>query len=450
MIAVTSPQLKRSGKVPRRGPLHVWMNGSHLGVWIPPTQGAHTLEYDPSWVASPNARVLSLSLPLTPGNVPHKGEAVANYFDNLLPDTEAIRQRMRGRFSTPSSGAFDLLTAVGRDCVGAVQLLSAGQSPTGFDRIEGDPLDETGVERALKATLTADRILGQSGGFRISLAGAQEKIGLLFHGGQWCEPRGATPTTHILKLPIGQVGSMPADLLESVENEWLCSRILEAFGVSVARAQMALFGGTKALVVQRFDRTKHRDGWLIRVPQEDFCQAMGVAGSLKYESDGGPGMKDVLTVLNASSNSDEDKLTFVKAQMLFWMLAAIDGHAKNFSIFHEPGNKFRLTPLYDVLSAWPIIGKGKNQLAIQDAKLAMAVQSKNVHWKLREIKPRHWSSVTQLAGMGDAGQLTAELIAKTDAVIAAVGKEIPPGFPVRVSDSIFSGLRESARILKAG
>jgi serine/threonine-protein kinase HipA len=433
----------------RRSPLHVWMNGSHVGVWTPPTHGADSFEYDPDWVTSPTARILSLSLPFTPGNVPHKGDTVSNYFDNLLPDAETIRQRIRARFSTPSSRAFDLLTAVGRDCVGAVQLLPAGLSPIRFDRIEGVPLNEAEVERALK-TVTTDRPLGQAGQFRISLAGAQEKMALLFHEGKWCEPQGATPTTHIFKLPLGQVGEMRADLLESVENEWLCLRILAAFELPVARSSMSRFGDTKALVVERFDRVRHKDGWLVRLPQEDFCQVMGLPGSLKYESDGGPGMKAILSVLNASSRSGDDKLTVVKAQLLFWMLAAVDGHAKNFSIFHEPGGRFRLTPLYDVLSAWPIIGKGKNQLAIQDARLAMSVRSKNVHWKLREIKPRHWSNVTQLAGMGDADALVAELAAKTDSVIESVEKQLPRRFPARISETIFKGLRDSARILRAG
>lgn len=375
---------------------------------------------------------------------------LANCFDNLLPDADVIRQRIRSRFSTPSSTAFDLLTAIGRDCVGAVQLLPPDESPTGFDRIEGVPLDETGVERVLDAAVSSDPILGQRNEFRISLAGAQEKTALLFHEDSWWQPRGATPTTHILKLPLGRVGSLRADLLESVENEWLCSRILDRYRLPVAKAQMARFGGTKVLVVERFDRAKHRDGWLVRLPQEDFCQAMGLPSSRKYESDGGPGMRDVINILNASARAVEDKLIFVKAQIVFWLLAATDGHAKNFSIFHEPGNSFRLTPLYDVLSIWPMIGKGKNQLAIQDARLAMAIRSKNPHWKLREIKPRHWSTVTQLAGIGDADELIAELVASTAAVIKSVAKELPPRFPARVCEPIFKGLEDSARLLQAG
>jgi len=426
------------------------MNGIHVGTWIHPAQGAQSFQYDRNWISSPNARVLSLSLPFTPGNVPHKGDTVANYFDNLLPDADTIRQRLRTRFSTPSAAAFDLLTAIGRDCIGAVQLLPAGQLPEGFDRTEGVPLDEHGVESAIVAATSADRILGHAGEFRISLAGVQEKTALLFHEGTWWRPTGATPTTHILKLPLGHVGSMRADFMDSVENEWLCSRILSGYGLPVARTEMARFGDTKVLVVERFDRTRHKAGWIVRLPQEDFCQATGVPSSRKYESDGGPGMQKILTVLNASAHSTEDKLTFVKTQILFWMLAAIDGHAKNFSIFHEPGNRYRLTPLYDVLSAWPIIGKGKNHLPIQDAKLAMAIRSKNVHWKLREIKPYHWSIVTQFAGLGDAAPILADIAARTDSVLEMVAKELPAAFPPRISEAIFKGLSESARIINAG
>lgn len=426
------------------------MNGARVGTWSPPTHGAHSFQYDQNWVASPNARVLSLSLPFTPDNVPHTGPAVASYFDNLLPDADAIRQRLRTRFATASTAPFDLLAAIGRDCVGAVQLLPVEESPVGFDRIEGVPLDDKGVEQALAASVSSDQARGRGGDFRISIAGAQEKTALLFHEGTWLQPAGATPTTHILKLPLGLVGSMRADLMESVENEWLCSRILAGYGVPVARTELARFGKTKVLVVVRFDRARHRAGWIVRLPQEDFCQATATPSSLKYESDGGPGMREILRILDSSARSAEDKVTFVRAQILFWMLAAVDGHAKNFSIFHEPGNAFRLTPMYDVLSAWPIIGKGRNQIAVQDVKLAMAVRSKNAHWKLREIKPRHWSALTQSAGSGDAAPLLADLVATTDAVIEAVSKQLPRTFPSRVSEAIFKGLRESARILRAG
>jgi serine/threonine-protein kinase HipA len=411
-----------------------------------PRHGTHAFQYEPQWIQSEAARVLSLSLPFTPGNVPHKGATVANFFDNLLPDNEAIRSRIRSKFSAPSADPFDLLTAIGRDCVGAVQLLPEGNTPTRVDRIDAIPLSEADVEHAITASLSGSRVVGQEleEDFRISLAGAQEKTALLFHRGRWSRPRGSTPTTHILKLPLGFVGNLQADMSDSVENEWLCSQIMRAFGIATASCEIAQFGARKVLVVERFDRARQPGGWIARLPQEDFCQALGLPAAQRYESDGGPGMRDILRVLDASANAAADKETFVRAQIVFWMLAATDGHAKNFSIFHERGGTYRLTPLYDILSTWPIVGRGRNKLDYRKLALAMAVRSKNAHWKLSDIRPRHWDAVAKQAGLSDADRILHELAQQAPRVVTQVASHIPPGFPAQVSDTILRGLEKNA------
>ena len=182
-------------------------------------------------------------------------------------------------------------------------------------------------------------------------------------------------------------------------------------------------------------------GSILRLPQEDFCQALGRPASLKYESDGGPGIADILGVLDRSSCSLGDKRAFIKAQIVFWLLAATDGHAKNFSLFHERGGSYRLTPFYDVLSAWPIVGNGPRLLPVQQVKLAMAVRGRNAHWKINDIRPRHWDAVARLAGLGDAAALVAEVRDQTPAVIAEVSGQLPVDFPGEVSGMIFDGMR---------
>lgn len=154
-------------------PLIIWMNGLRVGTWTQ-VRGVDILHYDPAWVESAAGRALSLSLPFTPGNIAHRGEVVAHFFDNLLPDSDSIRARIRSKFSTASTGAFDLLAAIGRDCAGAVQLLPDGQPPVGFDRIDAEPLTDAGVERLIAASLSGARVLGQKeeDDFRISIAGA--------------------------------------------------------------------------------------------------------------------------------------------------------------------------------------------------------------------------------------------------------------------------------------
>ncbi|AMM26149.1 type II toxin-antitoxin system HipA family toxin [Variovorax sp. PAMC 28711] len=449
---VSSP--KKRGRGPRHPhPLQVWINGQTVGEWTI-REGEDRFQYTEEWTASPAARRLSLSLPITPGNAPLRGAVVQNYFDNLLPDSDAIRTRLQRRFATQSTDAFDLLTAIGRECVGAVQLLAPGVEPTGFDRIEIEPLDDAGVERAINASLSTGRVLGQRDDedFRISIAGAQEKTALLQRSGHWFRPLGATPTTHIFKLPLGLVGNLQADMQQSVENEWLCSKIMSAFGLATAHADMATFGERKVLVVQRFDRALQNAGtdseWIARLPQEDFCQALGVPGAQKYEADGGPGMREILRVLDASSNAAADKLAFVKAQIVFWLLAATDGHAKNFSIFLERGGGYRLTPFYDVLSAWPVIGHGANLIAPQKARLAMALRSKSAHWGLTDIQARHWDGVAKLAGLGDARAVCDELAAQVPEVLRAVQAQLPADFPEPLASAIFDGLHRTAKQLE--
>jgi len=273
---------------------------------------------------------------------------------------------------------------------------------------------------------------------------------LLRYKDKWCRPLGTTPTTHILKLPLGLVGNLQADMKDSVENEWLCSQLMAAFELNTASTEIAEFGNYKVLVVERFDRVWQDAKWIARRPQEDFCQALGLPGTRKYEKDGGPGIKPILEVLAFSANAAKDRRDFVKGQLLFWLLAATDGHAKNFSLFHEKGGTYRMTPYYDVLSAWPIIGPGPNHLAWQKAELAMAVRSKNAHWKLKDIQPRHWRGVAREAGLRDADGLIEEVIVQVPLVLTKVGAALPKNFPERISGKIFAGIEQQANVLAAG
>ena len=444
-----SPIRRRSKN---RQSLNIWMNGQLAGTWHTYKNRPQEFQYSDAWLHSPHGRMLSLSMPFRPGNLPYKGDVVEHFFDNLLPDSEAIRRRLRQNFGISENSPFELLAEIGRDCVGAIQLLPEDVEPVGWNRIEARPLTEAEVAQYLNAAVSTTLPGEVQKEFRISIAGAQEKTALLWHNNQWHAPIGVTPTTHIMKLPLGLVGHMRADMSTSIENEWLCSKIMQAYDIETAHCEMACFGETKTLVVKRFDRkiSAKGDYWL-RLPQEDMCQALGMPPSLKYESDGGPGMTDILGLLRGSSRADQDRRAFYKTQILFWMLAATDGHAKNFSIFHEAGNTYRMTPLYDLLSVWPIIGGKAHNLSWHDARLAMAFRSKNAHYKLSEIYPRHFKSAAEKLGLaGEIDSIVEEILDATAKVISSVEAILPAGFPQRVADSIFAGLKESAeKIQKA-
>ena len=434
--------------------LGLWMNGARVGSWSLAPNAPDTLQYDLDWVQSEQGRPLSLSLPFTPGNVPLRGPKVRAYFENLLPDSKDIRERLARRFNAGSTGAFELLTEIGRDCVGALEILPEDVEPTSPGAVQADVLSEAQIAQLLRSTTTANTLgLGADEDLRISIAGAQEKTALLLQDGQWCLPRGSTPTTHIFKLPLGLIGGMKLDMRGSVENEWLCSLILRAFGLPVATCHPLQFEDVKALVVERFDRYwwTHPSGdqRLIRLPQEDLCQATGVAPDAKYEADGGPGMDRILEVLDGSMTREEDRRTFFKAQLVFWLLCATDGHAKNFSLFLRPGGRYQLTPLYDVLSAYPVLGEGPAKISPHRAKMAMAVRSKNTHWKMRDILRRHWVALGERHGIltadgRDAERLIDEVIDQVPGVIDHVAAKLPQGFDERLAAPIFEGVREAA------
>lgn len=432
------------------------MNGTFVGTWSVQPHIGEVLQYDNNWVASEQGRPLSLSLPFTPGNSPHRGDTVRAYFENLLPDSKAIRERVARRFRAGSTDAFTLLAEVGRDCVGALQILPDGAAPAGVTSVQATPMSDAEVAQRLRGVVTSVQMGSpefDDDDFRVSIAGAQEKTALLRFNGQWSRPHGATPTSHIFKLPLGLVGNMKFDLSESVENEWLCSEILAAYDLPVARTESLQFEDMKVIAVERFDRMwwKNENGtpWLIRLPQEDMCQATGTPPHLKYEADGGPGVERIMGLLETSRQSERDRRTLFQAQVVFWMLCATDGHAKNFSLFLRPGGAYELTPLYDVLSTYPILGEGPGKLSPFRAKMAMAVRSKNPHWIMRDIQRRHWLAVGKRYGVvttdGRGAQFVVDdLITRTPNVVRVVRAKLPQGFPEDLADSILGGLQAAA------
>ncbi|MBY0240640.1 MAG: type II toxin-antitoxin system HipA family toxin [Burkholderiaceae bacterium] len=431
--------------------LNVWLNGTPVGRWSI-TRHTSTFTYFEAWLEDELRRPLSLSMPFTAGNQPYSGDVVTNYFDNLLPDSEPIRRRLAQRYSTGSTGPFALLQAIGRDCVGAVQLLHPEETPDDLFSIQGELLDEHRVAEILRAT-TAPGGLGRddhSGDLRLSIAGAQEKNALLWHDGNWYRPIGSTPTTHILKLPLGQVGNMRADMRTSVENEWLCAQIMAGFDLPVARTAIMQFEDQKVLGVERFDRKYSDDqSWIVRLPQEDMCQAMGLSPLHKYQADGGPGIDRIMQLLLGSETPEADRRNFFKAQIVFWLLVAPDGHAKNFSIMLSPHGRYRATPLYDVLSAHPILGHGANLISPHDVKLAMAVRGSTNYYLVNRIMRRHWTATARRVGLGAraAEQVIEEILTQAPAIAGRLRHSLPDGYPIDVADSILHGmLRQCDRL----
>jgi len=419
--------------------LCVSINGQRVAVWSV-VHGKHRIDYESSWIEGTGSRPLSLSLPLTPHGSPLTGTAVEHWFENLLPDDPAMRERMRLRFGARSSSTIDLLAEVGRDCVGAVQLHDPGVEPAFPEPATGKPLDEAGVATRLRDA-SRGSLPGIRGGdeFRMSLAGAQEKTALTRIDGAWHLPAGATPTTHILKLPLGRVAMRGVDLSTSVANEHFCMRLLAALGLDVADTVVERFEDITTLVVKRFDRRLAGDGrTLLRLPQEDFCQALGFSREAKYETDGGPGIEQCLTLLSGSRRAAEDRRAFFTTQIVLWLLAAVDGHAKNFSLFIEHDGRFTLTPRYDVLSVWPHVGTP--ELPRQRAAFAMGWHGKNRHYKLAEIRPEQLlASARRCAMWREMPSIVEHLATTMPDAIEHVLLETRNDVPADLSGSVVDG-----------
>jgi len=429
--------------MPRRPvhhPLRVLMNGQLVGFFLKDPGGMVAFGYDESWLARDNAIPVSLSLPLRED--PFKGPAVAAFFENLLPDSETLRRRVSEKVGAAGIDAYSLLSRIGRDCVGALQFLPEEEELQGSTEIQGRVASDSDIEGMLLNLAQTPLGLDRERDFRISIAGAQEKTALLRHKDQWWKPSGTTPTTHILKK---QMGTLPngLDLSNSVENEFYCLRLLAAFGLPVNRAEISTFGNTKALVIERFDRRWTPDGRLLRLPQEDCCQALAVPPSRKYQNDGGPGIADILRLLKASDTPADDQKRFLKAQVLFLLIGATDGHAKNFSIFLGPLGRFCLTPLYDILSAQPSLVSG--QIHKKQMRFAMCAGT-NRHYVVDRICGRHFAQTIDRVGLprGLAKEVMEEVAMQAFAAKQELEQSLPSDFPEFLHRTIWDGI--AARI----
>ena len=421
------------GRRPVYAPLRVYLNNRRVGTLSREPSGAINFAYGEDWLSWKHALPVSLSLPLRES--PYRGEPVAAVFENLLPDSDKLRRLVAEKVGARGIDAYSMLTKIGHDCVGALQFITGDkEAPDATSKLNGEAINAEAIEKILKGLSQAPLGLATDDPFRISVAGVQEKTALLLHEGQWLKPHGTTPTTHLIKTQIGQLPG-GIDLSNSVENEYFCLKLTEAFGLPVNTATIENFGETKALVIERFDRRWTKDARLLRLPQEDCCQALSVPPTLKYQNQGGPGMLEILNLLKGSDTPTEDQDTFIKAQLIFWLIGATDGHAKNFSVFLSPGGGYRMTPLYDILTAQPALNA--KQIELKQMKMAMSVGN-NRHYRFNQIHGRHFVQTALRAGLSKkrAGIIIEEIANKAPAVIETATAPLPKGFPSTVVDAV--------------
>jgi serine/threonine-protein kinase HipA len=332
--------------------LKVLQFGDPVG-WLESTADRGVVfRYDEGYLRRPGARSLSASLPLREAE--YSQAKAMPFFAGLLPDGE-LRRRIADFLHVSETSTLRLLDALGGECAGTVSLVreAGGADDESADDESADIIEPGYQELSLEALESmirdADRrpLLAPSGGARLSLAGAQEKLPLLQKDGRWYRPRGGAPSSHILKPGASA-------FQEIVQNEFACLRLASALRIPAASAQIALLG-RRVLVVQRYDRVALPDGHIERIHQEDFCQALGIMPDRKYQADGGPGFAEIARLIRSQcSNPLVDLGALIDIAIFNLLIGNCDAHGKNFSLLYEYP-RISLAPFYDLVStaAWP-------------------------------------------------------------------------------------------------
>lgn len=362
--------------------LAVFLQGVRVGLL---TDGAELrFAYDDGWLESGPVHALGRQLPLRRGTF--SGRAVRAFFGGLLPEGEP-RERVASNLGVSSGNDFALLERVGGDCAGAVSVHPEGTMPGGIGDGGLRWLEEEELAGWV-ARLPQRPLMAGEGGVRLSLAGAQVKVPVVMQGGRageglrWALPTGGTASTHILKPE-------PTRFPGLVANEAWCMGLAARVGLPVASCHAVRVGQTPCLVVQRYDRAVGVGGAVERLHQEDFCQALGLPPSRKYQQEGGPSLRDCVDMIREwSSVPVLDLRSFVDGVVFAVLTGNADAHAKNFSWLYS-GTGRRMAPLYDQVCTleWP-------ELSVQ---LSMKVGSAAT---LNEVVPGHFEQLARVTGLG--------------------------------------------------
>ena len=298
--------------------------------------GVMALTYLPDYAANVRNEPLSHTLPLR--LEPYGHREIEPFLSGLLPD-DIIRTRIGRILQIPRDYTFGLLKAIGGECAGAVAFFAEGDGPVSaegrFRRLSDDEAGEI-LDSLEKKPLD----VGEDG-FRISGAGAQDKLIACWRDGTVELPLDGTPSTHIIKTAI-------RDYPDSVENECFSMKLAQACGLNCANCQIAQIGGKRRYVCERYDRIV-ADGAVRRLHQEDFCQLLRVDPRRKYEVLGGPGIADALSLMRELSLTAADTQEFLRRIIFTFLVGNGDAHGKNISVLYQ-GRKVALSPMYDVMS----------------------------------------------------------------------------------------------------
>ena len=360
--------------------LTVWLFDDPVGT-LSLASGRLGFHYLPDWLNQPHAKALSQSLPLqSAGFDDHRCRP---FFAGLLPEGH-LRALIAKQYQISEKNDFALINAIGGECAGAITFLPSGESPQIGSRNNIEWLDDHQLIDLLKELPRKPMLAGRDG-IRLSLAGAQDKLPVVFDGFRIGLPKDNQPSTHVLKPPIESVES-------SVINEAFCLRLAKMMLMDAASATICQAGNQSVLLVARYDRKTSGLEQYQRIHQEDFCQALGITPEMKYQNEGGPDLKTCFNLIRKATRPSATQIPKLLNAVVFnALIGNHDAHAKNFSLLYSAsgnGEAPTLAPLYDLFST-----------AVYEnltSKMAMKLGGK---YQFSEVQARHWESFAKDAGL---------------------------------------------------
>ena len=356
--------------------LDVYLKDEYAGPLKQNQNGTLTFNYDEGYLSKAQ-RGISISLPLQ--SKAFEGPVVTAFFSGLLPE-ESVRDRLASYLGLSKKNSFALLEVVGGDCAGALALYPQGEKPSPSTKDNNETLNNAQLQKILELIKQRPMLAGDKG-YRLSLAGAQNKLAVGFKNNHVVLIKEG-PTTHILKPLIDQFPN-------STHNELFCMRLASQVGLDVPETHLHYVGNTPYYLVKRYDRYNHPDGTVERIHQEDFCQALGIAPEVKYEREGGLSLNKCQEVITAhTAHPAVDQIKFLNIVIFNYLIGNAHAHGKNFSLLYRKA-KPELAPAYDLLSTaiYSEISK----------KMAMKIGGK---YHPEDVYLRHWHlliSDTQVA-----------------------------------------------------
>lgn len=356
--------------------LTVYMHSEPVGTLEQDASGLLQFTYMPAWLERRDAHPLSRMLPLSPDT--YENKYARPFFTGILPE-EGPRQKICQILGISEGNDFAMLECIGGECAGAVSLFPEGQNPLQTENRKR-VLDQEELVSIIQALPRRPLMAGEEG-IRLSLAGAQNKLPVVIEDETIALPLGNTPSTHIIKPE-------PEHFPGLVANETFCMQLAQRVGLNAATATPRIIGGTPCIVVTRYDRKTPSSG-VIRLHQEDFCQALGRSPEHKYQQEGGPTVKACVALLREWSTTPVlDILGFIDALTFNLLIGNADAHGKNYSMIYAGGTR-RLAPLYDLVSTitWPDLS----------TRLAMGIgHGKNIN----DLNPAHFKRMAEECALG--------------------------------------------------